>query len=330
MRKPALSALVCTYDRAELLRRTLESLCRQTLPHADFEVVLVDDGSRDHTRQVVESFAGRLPLVASRQRNAGLASARNHALYLARGDIVLLVDDDDLCAPDLLERHVEAHRRWPDRAAAVLGFTKLSEELAADPLMHFVTEVGHFLFSYPTLRPRVPLDFAHFWGGRSSCKRGLLMEHGVFNPVFRFGCEDVELAYRLAPHGFHVYYEPLAVSTMVRGVDFDGFCRRLFRQGQSNHVFGQLHPEPEVQRWAEVDGSRERWRQVAPHYDRLLRTGRALDALFRERARAGLTPTPDDERLLHGIYWTAFRASKLAGIVAKAEELGGAASPARA
>ncbi len=316
-----LSALVCTYDRAELLRGTLESLCRQTLPAEEFEVVVVDDGSSDHTREVVAEFEGRLPLVGSYQRNAGLASARNHGIYLSSGEISLLVDDDDLADPELVERHVEAHRRHPAVNVAVLGHTVMAPALAADPLMHFVTEVGAFLFSYPFVKQGEYLDFSHFWGGRSSCKRAFLIEHGVFNPVFRFGCEDIELAYRLAKHDFKVIYEPRAVSVMVRPFDFDGFCRRLYRQGQSNLVFSRLHPEPAVQKWTEVEGAVARWREMEPHYERLMRTGSQLDRLARLRAEAGLSSEDLDGQLLHAAYWTAFRASKVKGIADKAVEL---------
>jgi glycosyltransferase involved in cell wall biosynthesis len=321
-----LSALVCTYDRAELLRGTLESLCQQTLPQDQFEVVVVDDGSSDHTQQVVAAFEQRLPLVHSYQRNAGLASARNHALYLASGELALLVDDDDLAEPELLHRHLRAHRQHPAANVAVLGFTKLAPGIAGDPLMHFVTEVGGFLFSYPFLKRRKYLDFSHFWGGRSSCKRSFLIEHGVFNPVFRFGCEDIELAYRLSKHDFKVVYEPRAVSVMVRPFDFDGFCRRLYRQGQSNQVFSRLHPVPQVQQWTEVDRAESRWREVEPHFERLMRTGRRLDRLARLRADAGVPADALDLELLHAAYWAAFRANKVKGIVEKGLELDRAAS----
>jgi hypothetical protein len=315
---PVLSALVCTSDRAEPLRAVLESLCRQTLPRDAFEVVVVDDGSRDHTRHVVETFAGRLPLVASRQRSAGLASARNHALYLARGAIALFVDDDARAEPDLLERHVEAHDRWPEPSAAVLGFTRLDPAVAADPLMHFVTEVGRLLFPYAGLRPHARLRFEHFWGGRSSCKRRFLLEHGVFNPAFRSGGEDVELAYRLSIRGFHVLYEPRAVTTVIQALDLDGFCRRQLRLGEAQASFARLHPDAPVRGWAGLDEAAERWPGLAPHRARLVRTARALDQLARRRAEAGLSSGAEDLALLHAAYSAALEACRLAGIAAKA------------
>ena len=312
---PAVTALICTYNRAELLGLALESLSRQTLPRDQFEVVVVDDGSADETRNVVRTFEPRLPIRYTYQRNAGLASARNHGVWMARGEVLVLVDDDDVADPGLLEAHRDAHRRFPDPRNGVLGYTRLDAALARDPLMHFVTEVGCFLFSYPNIRAGEVLDFSYFWGGRSSCKRRFLIERGVFNPVFRFGCEDVELAFRLSRHGFQVVYEPRAVSTMVRRVDFDGFCRRLYRQGQSNAVFARLHADPAVQRWAEVAEAEETWRRMGTAgYERALRSARELDRIVRMRLEDGLPVSAQDQQLLHQAYWLAFRASKAKGI----------------
>ena len=52
-----------------------------------------------------------------------------------------------------------------------------------------------YLFMYPPLKDGELLDNTYFWGGRSSCKKNFLVEHGNFNPVFKFGCEDIELGY---------------------------------------------------------------------------------------------------------------------------------------
>src|SRR5690349_4215825 len=150
--KPELAAVICTRNRASLLRRTLASLVSQTLARSAFEVVVVDDGSSDETRAVIADFAAVLRLRAVSQRHAGLASAKNHGLFVARAPIVFFMDDDDLAHPELLARHVQAHRQHPAPTTAILGHTALDAELQRDPLMHFVTEVGCFLFSYPRLR----------------------------------------------------------------------------------------------------------------------------------------------------------------------------------
>jgi glycosyltransferase involved in cell wall biosynthesis len=321
-RSPFLSAVVCTHDRAALLRRMLESLCHQRLALDEFEVVLVDDGSTDATDEVARSFSSRLPLRYVYQRNAGLAAARNLGLFVARGEILLFLDDDDLADPRLLEAHAGAHRRRPEPEVAVLGYTQLAPELASDPLMHFVTQVGCLMFTYPVIEPGKILDFTYFWGGRSSCKRSMLLDHGIFNPVFRFGCEDVELAYRLSRHGFAVVYEPAARSTMFRGMSFDEFRLRVERQGRSNFVFSRLHREEVVQRWTEVPGAGEAWRRLGPVYDLLCRSARELDRVARMRLEEGLGLDGRDAALLYRAYWAALQASRVKGIVEQAAESG--------
>jgi glycosyltransferase involved in cell wall biosynthesis len=314
------SVLICTYNRAALLQNTLESLCHQTLRRSEFEVIVVDDGSQDGTCDIVGTFESRLNLRYAYQRNSGLASARNHALFLSQGEIVIFLDDDDVAAPELLTEHLETHQAHPQDNFAVLGYTDLGSEIATDPLMHFVTEDGAFLFSYADIRHGQILGFSHFWGGRSSCKRRFLLQHGTFNPVFRFGCEDIELAFRLSKHGFRVVYNARAITSMVRPYTFDQFCDRLIKQGRSNFVFSRLHRDPEVRDWTEVDEIRK-WDRIEPAYVTLRKSGRDLDSIFRYKHEVGID-TAEDREILHKTYWTAFRASKIKGMAEAAMNAG--------
>ena len=157
-----LSVIICTYNRADLLGKTLESLTAQTLSRSEFEVIIVDDGSSDHTADTVRAFQDLLPLQYFRQGNAGLASARNHGIFSSRGEIALFLDDDDVATGSLLEEHMKSHRRYPGRNYAVLHHTAWSPDLTVTPLMHFITEVGCFLFSYPHIKNGDVLDYRNF------------------------------------------------------------------------------------------------------------------------------------------------------------------------
>jgi glycosyltransferase involved in cell wall biosynthesis len=313
--RPRISVVICTRDRAALLTRTLESLAAQTLDRSVFEIIVVDDGSSDGTRAAVEGFPEGLALRYAYQRHAGLASAKNHGLFLSRGALVLFQDDDDLAIPTLLEEHVRTHDAHPDENVAVLGYTSLDATIAGDPLMHFVTEVGCYLFAYPHLSDGDAVDFEYFWGGRTSCKRAFLVERGVFNQIFQFGCEDIELGFRLSAYGLRVVYNARAVSVMVRRIGFDEFCDRLLRQGRSNFVFSQLHADPRVQQWTESIDAETRWRACAAGYDRILATARRLDVMARRKRELGFTLEPLDVTCVHDAYRHAFNACKLKGIV---------------
>jgi glycosyltransferase involved in cell wall biosynthesis len=300
-----------------LLDKVLDSLGKQTLPMHDFEIVIIDDGSLDDTEAVAARHASRLPLRYIYQRNAGLASAKNHGLFASRGDIVLFLDDDDIAGEALLEEHVKTHTAFPAEWYTVLGHTALGPDMSDSPLMHFVTEVGCFLFSYPSLKHGDVLDYTYFWGGRSSCKRSLLLEFGVFNPVFRFGAEDIELGYRLSKHGLRVIYNRSAVSYTIRKIGFDSFCHRLERQGASNYVCSQLHPEPEIQQWADIADSEQKWMMIDGHYDAIIKSARHLDSIANLKLAAGLDLDEATRGLLYRAYWAAFTACKVKGAMEK-------------
>jgi len=317
---PSLSAILCTFNRAELLSQTLDSIIGQTLDRSNFELIVIDDGSSDDTRKVVQSYERRLPLRYAYQANAGLASARNHGIYRSQARLLLFLDDDDLCGPKLFEEHLKTHAQYPEDHFAVLGHVALDQALSRKPVLHYATEIGCYLFCYSNLKHGDVRDYPYFWGGCCSCKRKLLIDYGVFNPVFRFGCEDIELAYRLSKNKLKVVYNAQAVSTMVRDIPFDAFCRRLIRQGESQYVFSQLHPDPEVQKWTEMIGAEEEWQRIEPVYEAVIRSARELDRIANLKIELGLELDDVTLDLLHRAYRNAFRACKLRGIYNRRRE----------
>ncbi len=321
MRKePRISAILPTWNRAEYLKKALKGLTAQTLEPDEFEVIVVDDGSTDASHEVADLFSNSLDLIYVYQDNAGIAAAKNRGIEEARSPLLLFVDDDDVAGPTLLEEHLWSHERYPDPAMAVLGRTELSSQVAWHPVMHFVTEVGFYLFCYPIIPPDELLDYTYFWGGRSSCKTALLQEYGCFNPLFRFGCEDIELGYRLSKFGFRVVYNPRAVSTMLRALSFDDFCRRVERQGESNWVFSVIHPVEEIRIWGDIPGARERWVELETDFDAILTKARHLDRIAALRTEEGLEL--DDFLLteLHKAYWQSFNGCRLRGVIRAASE----------
>ncbi|CAN0443923.1 unnamed protein product, partial [Phaeothamnion confervicola] len=96
------SLIVPTYNRAPALELTLEHLTRVQYPANRWEIVVIDDGSTDSTRELLGSFESRLPLRWKTQTNAGAGAARNHAIREAEGLFALFVDDDVLVPPELL------------------------------------------------------------------------------------------------------------------------------------------------------------------------------------------------------------------------------------
>lgn len=114
------SVVICTWNRASLLRGALASLVDAGVPEGtDREVVVVDNASTDSTAVVVEEFRGELGVRRVEEPAPGLSHARNRAVSEVEGEYILWLDDDVLVDPGWLEAYVEAFERWP--AAAFFG-----------------------------------------------------------------------------------------------------------------------------------------------------------------------------------------------------------------
>jgi glycosyltransferase involved in cell wall biosynthesis len=308
------SAILTTHNRAHLLPAVLGALERQSLPRDRFEIVAIDDGSTDATPAVLAAWQDRLPLRIFRLNHAGLAAAKNLGVFSATGRILVFLDDDDVAGPELLAAHLAGHIANPDPSFAVLGYTDIAAEFEHLPVMRHVTKVGCQLFSYGWMKPGQVLDHTAFWGGRSSCKRSLLVRHGVFHPDFTFGCEDIELGWRLAAHGLKVIYEPRAHTTMIRALGFRDFCRRSYRQGRSQYRFAELHADPTVRRYCEIDEAMAAWQDRGLRYAPHLRWTEKLERLVTARQGAARPPHALLQDTLDGAFREAFFLSRAKGV----------------
>lgn len=236
---PRISVIVPTHNRAEDLRLTLESLCTQTLPVDQYEVVVADDGSRDDTRSVVDSFAGRLRLKyhfqedlgarAARVRDNGVTRVRNAGARLAAAPVLVFLDCATLAGPDLLVTHLRAHTppAVPGRAIAgyVYGYPPrnvddpdytcppgLAEAVRTLTPQQVVDRYrdeprfrdprhGEFEKVGFDLRNRIfPEEL--FWSSNCSVPTADFWAVGGFDEDFRgWGLDDVDLGYRLARNG---------------------------------------------------------------------------------------------------------------------------------
>ena len=327
-----ISVIIPTRNRAALLDESLASLAGQTAS-GRFEVVVVSDGSTDDTSAVCDRWAARMPLVLVESPAAGISVAKNIGVDAAMAPLLLFFDDDDVADPDLIARHLEMHRLHPLEHVAVLGYTDWAPSLKVTEVMRFVTEVGCYLFGYPHLRHGQAYDYRFFWGGRSSCKRSLLVRAGGFRPEFTFGSEDIEAGFRIsrmlgrerqprsaddpaAPTAVEriemvVVYDSLARQHVIRSLTYDEFCHRCERQGRSQWQFAEFYEDPRAAEWCGTVDAHRRWQEVRDVLPEQVARARDLEAVLR-----GATGNRDALLAeLHQLYYQTFDAFKLKGIV---------------
>lgn len=167
---PKVSICIPTYNRKKYLKETLESVFAQS--YKDFEVVIVDDGSTDGTRDLIEN-TGLENLRYHWQENQGESAARNKLVELAKGDFLTFIDSDDLLFPDAVEKLVKIVETHGQDTIAYSSYINIDENGA---------EVKRKRQAFPSGNITVDLFehiLVHSCG--TMCTKKLLQEAGGFD-----------------------------------------------------------------------------------------------------------------------------------------------------
>jgi GT2 family glycosyltransferase len=133
-RAPTVSIITPAFNTARYVEDMLESVLAQTF--TDFELVLVDDGSTDETAAIAEAYAHRDTRIRLiRQRNRGIAAARNAAIACARGQFLALLDSDDIWFPTYLAEQMAILRKHPDISILSANAINLGGAFDGEPLL---------------------------------------------------------------------------------------------------------------------------------------------------------------------------------------------------
>jgi len=220
--KPAISVIICTYNRAELLADVLQTVCEQSLPYSDYEVIVVDNNSTDETAIVCGFFQARYSHVRiCFEPRQGLSHARNRGWQEAQGEYVAYIDDDCKVPSQWLAVAAEiiATERPVEFGGPFYAFYNVSkpswwsEEYDKLHSMEYASSAGYL----------PPSD--EIFGGNLFLLRVALQQIGGFNPdlgmsgtAIGYG-EESEVHIRLgkAFPGHRAFYEPrLFVYHLVR------------------------------------------------------------------------------------------------------------------
>jgi GT2 family glycosyltransferase len=226
---PRVSVIVCTYNGGRTLEQCLHSLER--LDYPDYEVIVVDDGSTDGTREIVSQFA-RIQTI--HQPNAGLSAARNVGLNAASGEIVAYTDSDCFADRDWLTFLVAQLQR---SGAAAVGGPNLTPEdgwlagcVAAAP-----GQPTHVLESDQVAE--------HIPGCNMAFRREALAAINGFDPLYRKAGDDVDICWRLQQSGQWITFAPGAFVWHHRRQGPRSFLRQQAGYGEAEALLRFHHPE---------------------------------------------------------------------------------------
>lgn len=243
------SVVIPTRNRADTLKTCLEALKQQTLSPNAFELIVVDNGSEDHTAKIVESFSNSLQLVYSYKEEPGLHVGRHEGLRLARSNLLVFVDDD-----------IEAHACWleaiyenfNDPTVALVGGNNYPT-FEDNPPEWLNTLWARSIYKGQVLGSLSISDFGegHFeidpgyiWGCNFSIRRDVLVQAGGFHPDgvpkdrLRFrGDGETHVSNYVRTSGMKAMFDSnVSVHHLVSRdrMTKDYFCQRYFAQGISD------------------------------------------------------------------------------------------------
>jgi GT2 family glycosyltransferase len=210
-RAPRVSIVSAVDDHPPDLNVWFEALSSQTLPAADYEVIVVDTTHQlDHDAALKEFNAKtnvRRNISCHRIARGGRARALNHALKLAKGGIVIFLGDDCLPSPEFAEAHVRFQEAHPEPESVGIGSAILPTEFR-NPFSVWLEESGQ-LFGIPVRANMTDVPKTFFYVANASVKRELLEKAGRFDERFQHHAwDDYEFGQRLRAAGMKAQFVP--------------------------------------------------------------------------------------------------------------------------
>lgn len=231
--RPRVSVITPTYNRADFIGEAVESVLAQTL--GDFELLVVDDGSTDNTREIMQPYLEDPRVHYFEQENRGQSGARNTALAQAKGEFICFLDSDNTWEPDKLERQLvvmELHPEVDIVYGDIITINEQGDEISRDNMRRYSGRIVALL-----LRD----NFVSI--NTSMIRRHCFDEVGNFDETERFAT-DYDLWLRFSAH-YRFHYLPAYLThyrMMENQLSSDKTNRFRANQRALNHFLDQ-HPD---------------------------------------------------------------------------------------
>jgi glycosyltransferase involved in cell wall biosynthesis/peptidoglycan/xylan/chitin deacetylase (PgdA/CDA1 family) len=238
------SVVIPTYQRRDLAVAAVRAFDVQEDVDG-CEVIVVVDGSTDDTAEALRQLATSFPLTVLEQPNRGRAAAVNQGAKVARGELLLVVDDDMEADPRLLAEHDRSHREGAD---VVLGHIPLHPDSPESFLCPGVAAWADRRAE--RLSSSAAPELGDLVSGQMSLRNDVFRRIGGFDADFTrdgaYGNEDLDLGHRLRQTGQRIVFNERAVSRQRYVVTPPEYLRQWRQGGQADVMLARKHPEDTV------------------------------------------------------------------------------------
>jgi glycosyltransferase involved in cell wall biosynthesis len=228
-RYPPVSVVVCAYNAERTMDRCLGSLA--VLNYPEYEVIVVNDGSRDRTLEIAESYQYCRTIS---QPNKGLSVARNVGAEAATGEIVAYTDSDCVADPDWLTYLVAKMEASNLAACGGPNFPPPEDDLVPATVAVAPGGPTHVLISDEVAE--------HIAGCNMAFRRDVLLSLGGFDPIYRAAGDDVDICWRLQDAGYTIGFSPAAVVWHFRRNTVAAYCAQQRGYGKAEALVYSKHP----------------------------------------------------------------------------------------
>jgi GT2 family glycosyltransferase len=227
---PKISVLICTYNGSRTLRETLDSL--DGLEYPNYEVVIVNDGSKDATPTILEDYP-QFTVVST--ENRGLSNARNTAMETATGEIVAYLDDDAYPDPHWLTYLALTFMSGDYVAVGGPNLPPPEDGFSAECVSHAPGNPSHVLLADDVAE--------HIPGCNMAIRRKALQAIGGFDPQFRIAGDDVDVCWRLQERDGVIGFSHAATVWHHRRGSIKAFMRQQTNYGRAEAMLEVKWPQ---------------------------------------------------------------------------------------
>jgi glycosyltransferase involved in cell wall biosynthesis len=212
-----ISVIIPTFNSAKELTKCLESLKTQTISNEKYEVIVVDDGSNDGTKDAVATY----PVKYIYQQNRGPAAARNHGVSEAQGEIILFTDADCEPQPNWIEEMIR-----PMDNPQVIG-VKGTYKTRQKELMARIVQI-EYEHKYERMKKFKYIDFIDTYS--AAYRKDIFLKYRGFDERYpKASVEDQEFSFRLSHDGHKMVFNPEAVVYHKHSANLLGYLKKKYK-----------------------------------------------------------------------------------------------------